>query len=79
MFGILPLSVIDPATKQELVIKMVDELKPKQAFDIDISTMNGKPTQFTVAVVDEGLLDLTNFKTPDPWKEFFKKIMGTIP
>jgi uncharacterized protein YfaS (alpha-2-macroglobulin family) len=74
MFGILPFSVIDPATKQELVIKMVDELKPKQAFDIDISTMNGKPTQFTVAVVDEGLLDLTNFKTPDPWKEFFKKI-----
>lgn len=74
MFGILPINVIDPSTKQNLVINMPDELKPKQSFDIDISTLNGKQTQFTVAVVDEGLLDLTNFSTPNPWKEFFKKI-----
>jgi hypothetical protein len=53
---------------------MADELEPKEKFSIDISTLNGQQTQFTVAVVDEGLLDLTNFKTPDPWKEFFKKI-----
>lgn len=74
MFGILPLNVIDPKTKQEIVIDMPDELKPKEEFRIDISTLNGQTTQFTVAVVDEGLLDLTNFQTPDPWKEFFKKI-----
>jgi uncharacterized protein YfaS (alpha-2-macroglobulin family) len=74
MFGILPLTVINPKTKQELVINMSDELKPKEKFDINISTLNGNRTQFTVAVVDEGLLDLTNFITPNPWKEFFKKI-----
>ena len=27
----------------------------------------------TVAVVDEGLLDLTSFETPDPWAFFFAK------
>ena len=74
MFGILPITVIDPSTKQDLVIDMPDELRPKQAFDIDIRAVDGKQTQFTVAVVDEGLLDLTNFKTPDPWKKFFQKV-----
>jgi len=74
MFGILPLTVVDPVTKQDIVIQMADELEPKEKFSIDISNLNGQQTQFTVAVVDEGLLDLTNFKTPDPWKEFFKKI-----
>lgn len=74
MFGILPMNVIDPGTKQGLMISMADELKPKESFDINIRTLDGKPTQYTVAVVDEGLLDLTNFQTPNPWKAFFKKI-----
>ncbi len=74
MFGILPIKVIDPGTIEELVIDMPDDLSPKEKFDININTVSGNATQFTVAVVDEGLLDLTNFRTPDPWKEFFKKI-----
>ncbi len=74
MFGILPIKVVDPKTKQEIAINMSDELKPKEKFDIEVSTLSGKQTQFTIAVVDEGLLDLTNFKTPNPWNEFFKKI-----
>ena len=28
---------------------------------------------YTVAVVDEGLLDLTNFNTPQPWNSFYSK------
>ena len=28
---------------------------------------------YTVAVVDEGLLDLTGFKTPDPWNYFYAR------
>lgn len=74
MFGILPISVLDPASKDELIIDMPNELRPKQKFDVNISTSSGTPTQLTVAVVDEGLLDLTNFKTPNPWKAFFRKI-----
>ena len=29
--------------------------------------------EYTVAVVDEGLLDITAFKTPDPWNYFYQK------
>jgi uncharacterized protein YfaS (alpha-2-macroglobulin family) len=28
---------------------------------------------YTLAVVDEGLLDLTRFKTPDPWSNFYSR------
>lgn len=78
MFGILPITVVQPTSKEALVINMPDELRPKQKFEVDITNTSGKQTQFTVAVVDEGLLDLTNFKTPDPWKEFYKKIRLSI-
>src|SRR5665648_785335 len=28
---------------------------------------------YTLAIVDEGLLDLTGYKTPDPWNIFFAR------
>jgi uncharacterized protein YfaS (alpha-2-macroglobulin family) len=28
---------------------------------------------YTLAIVDEGLLDLTRFKTPDPWNHFYAR------
>lgn len=74
MFGILPITVTDPASKQDLVIDMPDELQPKQDFFVKVRTTNGDRTQLTLAVVDEGLLDITAFKTPEPWKFFNAKI-----
>lgn len=34
---------------------------------------NRQEMTYTLAVVDEGLLDLTGFRTPDPWKWFFRQ------
>jgi uncharacterized protein YfaS (alpha-2-macroglobulin family) len=28
---------------------------------------------YTLAIVDEGLLDLTRFKTPDAWSRFYAR------
>ena len=33
----------------------------------------GNQMTYTLAVVDEGLLDITGFKTPDPWKYFYAR------
>ncbi len=74
MYGILPLNVVDVSTKQEINVKVADVIKPNKTFSIEIQTNDNKPAQMTVAVVDEGLLDLTAFETPDPWKEFNKKL-----
>ncbi|MBN1408066.1 MAG: hypothetical protein JW956_09760, partial [Calditrichaceae bacterium] len=73
MYGVVPINVEEASTHQELLINMPDELNPEKEFEIEVQTSDKRETQFTIAVVDEGLLSLTQFKTPDPWKAFFKK------
>lgn len=75
LFGIVPVNVVDRKTVQKIILKTPEKIKPKEEFEIEIQTADRKQTQFTAAVVDEGLLDLTDFQTPNPWKHFFKKIM----
>lgn len=73
MYGVIPLEVIDPETRLAPVLSMPDELAPEQEFDVEIREENGHPMAYTLAIVDEGLLDLTRFKTPSPWDEFFAR------
>ncbi|MBC7473827.1 MAG: hypothetical protein H7263_06005, partial [Candidatus Sericytochromatia bacterium] len=79
MYGVIPINIEDSATHQYIDLKVASELQAKKNFDVEIQTKDKQPTQFTIAVVDDGLLDLTNFATPDPWKEFYKKLrLGVI-
>ncbi|MBC7389404.1 MAG: hypothetical protein H7329_09360 [Opitutaceae bacterium] len=73
MYGVAAVMVEDPQTKLEPVINMPEVLKPEQNVTIKVSEKSGKPMAYTLAVVDEGLLDLTRFKTPDPWKQFYAR------
>ncbi len=73
MYGVVPLRVEDPQTRQDILLTTPAVLKPGQTFSVNIQTRDHKAAQFTVAVVDEGLLSLTRFSSPDPWKAFFKK------
>lgn len=70
MYGVVPIYVEDPETHLNPVIQMADVLRPETKTTIKISEKNKKPMTYTLAIVDEGLLDLTNFKTPDPWSHF---------
>lgn len=74
MYGVVPILVTDPNTKLNFTLTAPNELKPNETFDIHIQTTDQQPAQFTLAVVDEGLLDLTRFTTPDPHKAFFSKL-----
>lgn len=73
MYGVMPVFVTNKKTILEPQIKMPDVLRPEQAFNLTVSEKSGKPMTYTVAIVDDGLLDLTNFKTPDPWNEFYAR------
>ena len=73
MYGVLPVSVDDPETHLKPVINMPHELMPEQNVNIQVSEENGKEMAFTIAVVDEGLLDITRFKTPNPWNNFYAR------
>ncbi|MGC1205911.1 MAG: MG2 domain-containing protein [Flavobacteriaceae bacterium] len=73
LYGVIPIMVEDPNTKLEPVLKMPDILQPEQKFEVKISEKNNKAMTYTIAVVEEGLLDLTRFKTPNAWNEFYKR------
>ncbi|MDR2465877.1 MAG: hypothetical protein LBD35_00675 [Prevotellaceae bacterium] len=73
MFGVIPLNVVDPETKLDPVLEVPEVIKPEEKYKITVSEARGLPMTYTLAVVDEGLLDLTRFKTPDPWRYFYAK------
>jgi uncharacterized protein YfaS (alpha-2-macroglobulin family) len=73
LYGVMPIMVEDPATKLAPKIAMPEVLRPEESVTVKVSEQNGKPMVYTVAVVDEGLLDLTRFKTPDPWNTFYAR------
>ena len=52
---------------------MPDVLRPESTASISVREKEGKPMTYTLAIVDEGLLDLTSFATPQPWKHFYAK------
>ncbi|MCT4663608.1 MAG: MG2 domain-containing protein [Flavobacteriales bacterium] len=73
LFGVKPISVYNPATALNPVIDMQDEIKPEEEFELEIAEQDGKEMNYTIAVVDDGILDLTNFRTPNPWNHFYSK------
>lgn len=73
MYGVMPIFVTNKQTVLEPQIKMPSVLRPESAFNVTISEKSGKPMTYTLAIVDDGLLDLTNFKTPNPWDEFYAR------
>ncbi len=73
LYGVIPVMVEDPATKLVPVITMPDKIRSQQEVEIRVEEKNRQEMTYTLAVVDEGLLDLTGFRTPDPWKWFFVK------
>jgi uncharacterized protein YfaS (alpha-2-macroglobulin family) len=73
MYGAIPLMVEDPQTILKPVIKMANKLRPETESSITVSEQNGKAMTYTIAIVDEGLLDLTRFKTPDPHAVFYAR------
>jgi uncharacterized protein YfaS (alpha-2-macroglobulin family) len=73
-YGILPIRVEDEKTRLKLTLNTPKEVQPGDEFSIEVTNNSKENASFTLAVVDEGLLDLTNFKTPDPWKFYFQKL-----
>lgn len=73
LYGVRPVMVDNKESHLEPVISMPDLLRPEQEFTVKVKEKDGRPMTYTLAIVDEGLLDLTNFKTPDPWKSMYEK------
>ncbi len=73
LYGVLPIQVYNKKTKLEPEITAPDKLKPEQKFTVKVKEKTGKKMTYTLAIVEDGLLDLTRFKTPNPWDIFYAK------
>lgn len=73
MYGVQPVMVSDPDSHLEPVLDMPDVIRPQEEFSVKVKEGKGRPMTYTLAVVDEGLLDLTAFKTPDPWASMYAR------
>ncbi|KAA9041505.1 hypothetical protein FW778_05655 [Ginsengibacter hankyongi] len=73
MYGVLPVMIEDKNTFLKPVINMAGTIQPEKQASVTVSEQNGKEMTYSIAIVDEGLLDLTRFKTPDPHEYFYAK------
>ncbi|NJO92343.1 MAG: hypothetical protein HC831_27770 [Chloroflexia bacterium] len=73
LYGYTPILVENPKTVLKPKLKMPDELESEGTFTIEVAEENNKPMVYSVAIVDEGLLDLTRFQTPNPWGTFYAR------
>ncbi|HVN58490.1 MAG TPA: MG2 domain-containing protein [Bacteroidales bacterium] len=73
LYGVAPVMVEDAATRLTPQISMPDEIRSQKTFEVRVSETGKRPMTYTLAVVDEGLLDITGFRTPDPWSYFYAR------
>ncbi len=73
LYGVVPVMVEDPVTRLQPVITAPAALEPMKKASVTVYEKSGKPMTYTLAVVDEGLLGITRYRSPDPWDEFYKK------
>lgn len=71
--GFIPLSVNDASKKLDVSIIAPDKIEPNQEVTFKIKTKAQKNIRIAIAAVDEGICQLTNYKTPNPFKHFYAK------
>jgi len=73
LYGVLPVITDDPESHLKPTIKMPAVIEPEKNVSIEVGEENNREMAFTLAIVDDGLLDITRFKTPDPHPVFYAK------
>ncbi|WP_460623149.1 alpha-2-macroglobulin family protein, partial [Hymenobacter tenuis] len=69
--GFVPLTVEKPGAKLQVAIKAPAQSRSQTAQTIEVTTAPG--AQVTLAMVDEGILQMKDYRTPDPYGYFYQK------
>ena len=73
LFGVIPIEVENPERKLKPQLKLPESIRPESNYSIEVKEEDGKAMTYTIAIVDEGLLDLTSFSTPAIYDHFNAK------
>lgn len=71
-YGYLPVAVEAPAKRLPLAVSLAPKSRSKTIQTITVKTVPG--ALVTVAAVDEGILQVKSFQTPDPYRYFHQKV-----
>lgn len=73
MYGVVNVNIDDPSLRLHPEIKIAKKLQPDQNFTVEVKEKTAKEMNYTIAIVDEGLLSLTVFRTPEPFSAFYAR------
>ncbi len=73
LYGVIPVFVENSETILQPQIVAPVEIEPETKYTVKVSEANKKEMTYTLAIVDEGLLGLTNFRTPNPHSTFYAR------
>ena len=73
LYGVIPIKIEDEQSHLEPILFVKDSFEANKTNTFKVKEKNGRRMAFTVAVVDEGLLGINNFKMPNPWNHFYRK------
>ena len=73
-FGVAPLGIDSEAKRLTVQLNAPEKIRPNQTVEIGFRVKGGSGARHvTIAAVDEGILQLTDFQTPDPHGFFFQQ------
>ncbi len=72
-FGVMPLRMQTDSKRLNITMTAPQVVKPKSGITVNLQINRPKVTQLTLAAVDAGILQLTDFVTPDPMEFFYGK------
>lgn len=73
LFGVANLAVQNPQKKLNLTLSVPSKVLPNGELEVELQSGFNRQFSYTLAVVDEGLLSVDGFKTPDILAAFLKK------
>jgi uncharacterized protein YfaS (alpha-2-macroglobulin family) len=71
--GIAPLMVEKPSNKIDVQIQAPDKIRPRTKQKITVNAGGEGGVYLTLAAVDEGICQVKNYKTPDPYGFFYAR------
>lgn len=73
MYGVVPVKIEDSKLQLKPVLGVPETSNTNKKIQVTVKEENAKAMTYTLAIVDEGILGLTNFSTPDPYNYFNAK------
>ena len=73
LYGVVPVKVENKELQLRPSIQVPEKANTNKKIEVRVSEANKQAMTYTLAIVDEGILGLANFKTPNPYGYFNSK------